>query len=317
MILPVWRRALAAAQRQTDKSFLVLFPKKEHLACSAQEQSMTDFQDAVGREEHGREAISPELARRFRDTLAAGPAPGGDGALLGIQWCIAPQTAPIADTGGDGHLRTGGFLPALPLPRRMWAGGALRFEDALREGDVVERHSQIAAVRMTQGRSGPLCFVTVAHDYATARGVALRERQDLVYRAAATAAGPLPGEPAAPDRPGDVVAEIEASSLLLFRYSALTFNGHRIHYDRDYARDVEFYPGLVVHGPMQASFALRLAASLEPGRRVAAFRFRGVAPMVDGGRFRLRARRAEAGRMGVEVIAQDGRLTTVAELDWA
>ncbi len=275
-----------------------------------------DLRAAIGREERGREAISPELARRYLDTLAAGPSPAAPGELMGIQWCLAPQSAPISETGHDGHLRKGQFLPAVPLPRRMWAGGALRFEDDLLRGDEVERFSRIADIRVKEGRTGTLCFVTVEHTYSTPRGIAVRERQDLVYRAAAAGPVPLAGEQAEPDQPGDVVAEVEASTLLLFRYSALTFNGHRIHYDRDYATAQEFYPGLVVHGPMQAAFAMRLAASLEPGRRPATFTFRGVAPMTDGGVFRVRARRAGADAVTLQVIAPDGRLTTLAEMTW-
>jgi 3-methylfumaryl-CoA hydratase len=271
---------------------------------------------AVGREEKRREIISSEIAQRYIDTLAEGPSPAAPSTLLGIQWCLAQPITPIAATGPDGHPRRGGFLPAVPLPRRMWAGGALTFEDDLLPGDEVERISRVADVRLKEGRSGALCFVTVEHAYSTPRGVAVRERQHIVYRAAAIAPMPLAGRQAEPDQPGDVVAEIAASTLLLFRYSALTFNGHRIHYDREYAVREEFYPGLVVHGPMQASFAMRLAASLEPGRRPAAFSFRGVAPMVDGGVFRVRARRLGPDRMEVQVIAADGRLTTQAEMRW-
>lgn len=272
---------------------------------------MDELRTAIGREERHREAISPGLAQRYLDTLAAGPELG----LMGIQWCLAPPSVPVAETGPDGHPRKGQFLPAVPLPRRMWAGGSLTFHDDLRVGDDVERVSRIADISMKEGRSGALCFVAVEHSYETTRGVALRERHDIVYRAAA-APVPLAGVMADDDRPGDVSLEIEASSLLLFRYSALTFNGHRIHYDRDYAMREEFYPGLVVHGPLQATFAMRLAASLDPGRRPARFAFRGVSPLIDGGCFRVRARRTAPDAVALHVIASDGRLTTTADMTW-
>lgn len=275
-----------------------------------------ELKAALGREERRSEAISPDMAQRYLDTLADGPVLAPPAELMGIQWCLAPATVPIAETGPDGHPRKGGFLPAVPLPRRMWAGGSLTFLDDFRVGDAVERVSKVADIRMKEGRTGALCFVTVEHSYRTERGVAVQERQDIVYREAATEAAPLSGEPADADLPGDVCLDIEASTLLLFRYSALTFNGHRIHYDRDYAMRKEFYPGLVVHGPLQATFAMRLAASLGSGQRPTRFSFRGVAPMVDGGKFRVRARRTAADAVVLSVIAADGRLTTAAEMKW-
>ncbi len=198
----------------------------------------------------------------------------------------------------------------------MWAGGRINFHDLLRAGDMVVRVSRIADVQMKQGRTGPLCFVAVDHVYTTARGPLVEERQDIVYREAPSSPQSLVGEQASADQTGDVVAEIAATTLLLFRYSALTFNGHRIHYDRGYATEAEFYPGLVVHGPLQATYAYRLAAALDARRSLKRFSYRGVSPLIQGDIFRVRARREGADAARVCVIAADGRETMSGQAEW-
>jgi 3-methylfumaryl-CoA hydratase len=183
----------------------------------------------------------------------------------------------------------------------------------------VIRRSLIADISLKEGRSGALCFVTVRHELATERGIAIRERQDLVYRAAiALGAGPALSSPApaveAPQQP-DLTWRVEATPLLLFRYSALTFNGHRIHYDHPYATDVEGYPGLLVHGPLQATLLLNLAASLGGGapRR---FSYRATAPLVAGQPFDLHGLRSAAG--DVECWSGDsaGSIAMKATASW-
>lgn len=248
---------------------------------------MVDLQDWVGREEIAADVVTPRLAREFNATLDR-----EDGALLGIHWCLAPPAARTNALGPDGHPARGGFLPPVALPRRMWAGGALTFHDDLREGDAVTRRSRIAAVTMKEGRSGALCFVAVEHEIHTPRGLAITERQDIVYRQAAS----TPAEPAAttPSLAPQWREEMRAGPVLLFRYSALTFNGHRIHYDRNYAVEVEHYPGLVVHGPLQATLLLSFAAQCA-GQRPRVFSFRGLSPLLDFEPFSLNARRVEGG----------------------
>jgi len=218
--------------------------------------------------------LTPRLLDRFRASLAPYLAESG-GVPAGIHWCLSPPAIDAARLGPDGHPAKGCFLPPVPLPRRMWAGGDITFLDSLREGDAATRTSRIEDIQTKTGRSGALCFVTVEHEFTTARGIALRERQDIVYRAPAIAPAPA----ASPDsraRP-DAEWEVKVDPVLLFRYSALTFNGHRIHYDEPYARDVELYPGLVIHGPLQATLLLNLAIS-EGGSLPRRFTFRGVSP---------------------------------------
>ncbi|HHZ10157.1 MAG TPA: protein dehydratase [Rhizobiales bacterium] len=245
----------------------------------------------IGREERKVDVVTVGLADRFRATLGEQAVAPGDALPLAIHWCLAPAAVPPEDIGGDGHPARGGFLPPVPLPRRMWAGGELEFLRPLVIGDSVERRSRIADVAVKVGRTGRLVFVSVEHEISTANGLAVAERQDLVYREAQART------PAAPAglRSADVSLSIEATTVLLFRYSALTFNGHRIHYDRDYARNVEGYPGLVVHGPLQATLLVNLAARMNDGQPPSSFAYRGVAPLFDGATFTVNAARADGG----------------------
>ncbi len=158
----------------------------------------------------------------------------------------------LSETGPDGHSTRGSFLPPVPLPRRMYAGGRLQFHHPLRAGEVVRRVSRIEDVSYKEGRSGPLVFVKVRHETSNLLGVAIVDDQELVYRASPSPGDPVPAPQAAPTD-ANWSREITPDSVLLFRYSALTFNSHRIHFDWRYATEVEGYPGLVVHGPLIAT----------------------------------------------------------------
>lgn len=249
----------------------------------------------IGRTEEASDVVTAQFVKALRATLFMEPgAPRpGDAAPLTAHWCLAQPVAPMAALGPDGHPARGGFLPPVPLPRRMWAGGRLEFIDRLRVGDAVTRLSRIADVKEKHGGSGRLCFVAVEHTITTPRGVAIRERQDIVYREP-------PAADAAPARSASAAAPSASHSrrhmadpVLLFRYSALTFNGHRIHYDRDYVVGIEGYPGLVVHGPLQAALLAEFAAEHRDGRPPATFDYRGVQPLFDGAEFTLNANPAD------------------------
>ncbi|MFE1601783.1 FAS1-like dehydratase domain-containing protein [Methylobacterium sp. ID0610] len=265
----------------------------------------------IGRTRVVEDLVTPRLVAEYRATLAPNLAPVGEGegeAPLALHWCLAPET-PAADTlGPDGHAAKGGFLPPVPLPRRMWAGGEVETLAPLRLGDRVIRRETVADVAVKEGRTGTLCFVTVRHEYETPRGLAIRERQDIVYREASRPGDPpAAAPPAAPALPGaDLAWSVAATPVLLFRYSAMTFNGHRFHYDFPYATQVEGYAGLVVHGPMQASLLLNLAASLL-GRPPARFRYRGVSPMIAGQTFTVAGRREGGGVSGFTADAAGRR----------
>lgn len=192
-------------------------------------------------------------------------------------WLYFLPTHKMSELAVEGHAEKGGFLPPVDLPRRMWAGGRLEFFDSLRIGDTAARTSRIADVREKQGRSGRLVFVVVRHEIHTSRGLAITEEHDIVYREHAS------GETQPPQAPGDATWErvIEPTDVLLFRYSALTFNSHRIHYDRRYTVEEEHYPGLIVHGPLIATLLLEQAREKLPHVRVTHFEFRAVSPLFD------------------------------------
>jgi 3-methylfumaryl-CoA hydratase len=212
-----------------------------------------------------------------------------------------------SELGSDGHAKRGGFLPPVPLPRRMWAGGRLDFFHPLQVGETVTRVSRILSVKSKQGRTGPLVFVLVRHEISNPQGLAIAEEQDLVYRDLSQA-GELPASP--PPAPSNAEWErtIHPDDILLFRYSALTFNGHRIHYDRRYATEVEGYPGLVVHGPLLATLLLDLLQRSLPGALVKRFEFRAVSPLFDVSSFKVCGNRETGDAVHLWAQTLDGGL---------
>ena len=194
-----------------------------------------------------------------------------------------------SNIGADGHPRRGGFLPPVALPRRMWAGGRLRFLRPLALGAAVRRVSTIQSVSAKSGRSGSLVFVTVRHEVGDAQGLAVHEEQDIVYRDAPAPGATAPAPAAAPTDE-QFGRSVVPDPVLLMRYSALTFNGHRIHYDRPYAMQEEAYPGLVVHGPLIATLLLEELRRAHHGRTVRSFEFKAVSPLFDTAPFTVNGR---------------------------
>ena len=245
----------------------------------------------IGRTTEASDIVTAQLVKGLRATLfmdIGDPRPG-DAAPWTAHWCLAQPVFPMSALSRDGHPTRGGFLPPVPLPRRMWAGGELEFFEPLRVGDEVTRTSRISDVTMKTGSTGVLCFVSVDHMITTPRGTAIRERQDIVYRDMSAAPASAPAKPAAPPPSAQHRESHMADPVLLFRYSALTFNGHRIHYDRDYVTKVEGYPGLIFHGPLQAAFIVELAAKLHGGTAPKKFSYRGVQPLFEGSEFSVNA----------------------------
>ena len=249
----------------------------------------------LGKTEEATDVVTAQLVKGLRATLFLdiGSPVTGDAAPFTTHWCLAPPVYPASQLSEDGHPTRGGFLPPVPLPRRMWAGGEIEFLDRLRVGDNVKRSSRIADINVKSGSTGTLCFVSVNHTITTPRGIAIKERHDIVYREATTGPQTAPKPP--PPPPAAQHSEKRmADTVLLFRYSALTFNGHRIHYDRDYVTRVEGYPGLVFHGPMQAALLVEFAARLNGGKAPAKFTYRGVQPLFEGSEFSVNANRTAA-----------------------
>jgi 3-methylfumaryl-CoA hydratase len=231
-----------------------------------------------GRRETLEDDVTAAPCRLMRATLDLPP----DAAMRELpslwHWLYFLPSPRQSELGPDGHARRGGFMPPVPLPRRMWAGSQLEFLQPLRIGDAIRRESTIEDVAVKTGRTGTLCFVRVRHEVSNAHGLAIREFHDIVYREP-----PAPGAaPAYDDAPAAEVAQrVTPDDVLLFRYSALTFNGHRIHYDRRYVTEVEGYPGLVVHGPLLATLMAGLGERQFAGRTAASFTFRALKPVFD------------------------------------
>ena len=268
----------------------------------------------IGRSTEATDVVTAQLVKGLRATLfqEIGEPKRGDAAPFTVHWCLGQPVFPHDQLGPDGHPTRGGFLPPVPLPRRMWAGGQLEFLDSLRVGDEPRRNSRITDVAMKSGSTGQLCFVSVEHLVSTERGLAIRERQDIVYR-------DIGGAPPAASPKAPPVAQHRETHMsdpvLLFRYSALTFNGHRIHYDRDYVTKVEGYPGLIFHGPLQAALIVELAAKLRNGKPPKKLSYRGVQPLFEGTEFSVNANDRDSG-LELWIANAEGQPTMKGMATW-
>ena len=261
-----------------------------------------EWKSWIGRTEVARDRVTAAPIAGLSATLDRDDASPREGDALPPlwHWLYFLPHYPQSEVGPDGHAKRGGFLPPVPLPRRMWGGGRLQFTRALHVGEAIERESRIADIVFKEGRSGPLVFVVVRHTIRGEDGPAIVEEHDIVYRGAESrVASPGDGgrestaskanDESDADRPADGawLREIHPDPVLLFRYSALTFNAHRIHYDRRYVMEIEGYPGLVVHGPLIATLLTDLLRRERPDERIAAFAFRAVSPLFDIAPFTL------------------------------
>lgn len=231
-------------------------------------------------------------------------------------WCYFSGRVAQSALDHDGHPHRGGVIPPFPMPRRMWAGSRLAFHLPIRIGDTISLTTAVSDVSVKEGRSGTLGFVTLAHTWRTSAGVARVEHQDLVYREPPDPAQPAPPAREAP-RDADWSASYCPDAAQLFRYSAVTFNAHRIHYDLAYATTVEGYPGLVVHGPLIATLLLQTWQQQHPHAVLQQFAFRAVSPLFCGERLHAEGRRADAGESALWARHDDGRLLMQATVRWA
>ena len=266
----------------------------------------------TGRTETRTDVVTAAPVRMLRATLDLPP----DESLTTLpplwHWLYFLPSARESELGPDGHPRRGGFLPPVPLPRRMWAGGQLELIQPLRLGDVIKRQSTIDDVTVKSGRNGELCFVRVRHEVSSSRGLALREFHDIVYRP-----NPLPGAPVATGEPAPDATwseRIVPDDVLLFRYSALTFNGHRIHYDRRYVTTEEGYPGLIVHGPLIATYLMELYRAND-SRVLSKFSFRAISPSFDIAPFKVQGKPTQTGAT-LWAAGDDGSLRMEATAEW-
>lgn len=271
----------------------------------------------VGRTEEAEELIAPAPVQAVAATLDDPTTAFAAGSPLPPlwQWFFFLPRVPQSGLGPDGHPQRGGFMPPIELPRRMFAGARMRFPKPLVIGPPARRRSVIRDVSEKEGRTGKLAFVTVAHVIHQGGEICIEEEQDIVYREPGEpVAAPVPRE-FAPAPAGSWTRVITPDPTLLFRFSALTFNAHRIHYDRPYATAVEGYPGLVVQGPLTAVLLMELVRS-HAHRAVTAFTFRGQAPLFDIAPFRLIGTPA-GDRVLLEAQGPDGKTAMTATADLA
>jgi 3-methylfumaryl-CoA hydratase len=237
--------------------------------------SVTDW---IGKTESRSDIVTAGPVAALSATLdREDPPPRAGDALPPLwHWLFFLDRHRASELGPDGHARRGGLLPPIPLPRRMWAGSRFKFHHPLHIGDQITRETRVLDIKEKAGRSGPLVFVLVRHEISNEAGTAIAEEHDIVYRDHGPAA---PVQPAPKDAAWQ--RTIQPDDVLLFRYSALTFNAHRIHYDRRYSTELEGYPGLVVHGPLIATLLMDLLRRNQPAANVAQFSFRAVSPLFD------------------------------------
>ena len=282
----------------------------------AELKHVVDVRDWIGKEQQLADEITVAPLVAMSATLDRDDPPpqAGDPLPAFWHWLYFLPRARTDALAADGHPPLGGFMPPVGLPRRMWAGSQLSVMHAPRVGDAVKRISRVANVTEKTGSSGKLAFVTVQHDILSPRGLAIREMQDLVYRAPAP-----PGQAGTALKSDDNEAltamfsrVITPSPVLLFRYSALTFNSHRIHYDRRHAMDVEGYPGLVVHGPLLATLLLDLLRREHPGCDVREFSFKARRPLFDTAPFTVNGRADTANTFTLWALDPEGHVAVQA-----
>ncbi len=269
----------------------------------------------IGRSEEIDDLIAPAPLAGLAATLDHDAPPWRDGEVppLGNWLYFLPRYRQSA-VGPDGHAKRGGFLPPVPLPRRMWAGGLLEWFAPLPVGKPARRRSTIGDVAYKAGRSGELCFVKVVHEVFAGETRCLREEHDIVYRGPAPAGGEAGAARSTEPLPDGLWSrEIVPDPVLLFRFSALTFNGHRIHYDREYCRQEEGYPGLVFHGPLTATLLVDLFLRHHPGAKVTRFAFRALRPLFDTRPFTIHGRPVDGGAE-LWAVTPDGEMAMRAEL---
>lgn len=271
------------------------------------EDMQDGFENWIGRHVIRKDVVSQRLIDQFRSTLL--PHVLDVECPPGLHWCLAVASPEPGKLGQDGAEAKGLFLPPVPLPRRMWAGGKVEILGPFTLGANVSRTSWVSEVKWREGSAGPLCIVSVTHELSSSGQLLLRERHDILFRDGAMAAPPPPK----PLPQHSLAWMLEATPVLLFRYSALTFNGHRIHYDYPYATQVEGYGGLLVHGPLQATLLMnQLARAM--ARMPKVFTYRCVSPLTAGQAIHVLGSRNSSGAHGI-VASSQGTVTLEGEAE--
>jgi 3-methylfumaryl-CoA hydratase len=271
---------------------------------------MTEWDSWIGRTETCDDIATEALITRFRATIDSNET--GPVAPQGLHWCLCVPDTPTAELDSDGHPKRGGFFPLIPLPRRMWASSKVQFHAPIMAGMAITRTSTISRIEEKNGNSGHLVFVTIDHIWASQGADLVTEQQSLVYRAASTVRQPRPVSADVELNDEGWNRSLTPDETMLFRFSALTFNSHRIHYDAPYAQQEEGYPGLVVHGPLMATLLLDHAARQLGPNALKSFEFRGLAPCFSGDLLHLTGT-LDGSEIGLNVIGNDGRAVMSAK----
>lgn len=274
--------------------------------------STVDLNQWLGNQEIYSEFISPSHVKKIALSLNAKVPQAGEPLPFLWQWALFIDPMPLGELGRDGHPKVGGFLPPAENRNRMWAGGRLKFHQALIVGRDGTRTSTVKAIKEKEGSTGKLMFVTVVHEYTQDGQLCITEEQDIVYREPSPPK--LSGTDTAPEAQWS--SDVEPSSTMLFRYSAVTFNGHRIHYDFPYVTEVEGYPGLVVHGPMIATYVLDSFVQANPDKKVTGFSFRGVRPLISPNPFKAEGVIEESGNTAKVWAQQDGTFAQIGQVEF-
>ncbi len=277
-----------------------------------------NLRDWIGRSEERHDVADLRSTNQLHAAFGRTDAPPklGDDVPPAWHWMWFTATDTRGALNGDGLAGKAGFLPPVPLPRRMWAGSRLRVHAPLKVGQAIRKRAEITDIAERQGKTGKLIFVSQRYSIFAGDVLAIEEDFDSVFREEAAPDAPVQQPP---DAPSDAVwrREIDPDPVLLFRYSAVTFNGHRIHYDQPYATQVEGYPGLVVHGPLTATLLMELARDSNPGKRIASYSFRAVSPLYAPAKFTVNGKPGADGKTAqLWAATAEGKLAMQAEVSF-
>ena len=276
----------------------------------------TNIHDWVGRTATVSETADGERAARLATLLGHTGDQSAPLFPLGHWLHFSEDDVPMSELGADGHAALGGFMPPVPLPRRMWAGSDLAFHAPILPGQTIERTTTIESITEKTGSTGPLCFVVLRHELTADGKPATTDRHTIVYREATSVPEGSAAKPPREDSPvpdgWDWTRSVRPNEVMLFRYSALTFNSHRIHYDHPYVTEVEGYPGLVTHGPLTATLLLDAFMSTHPEAAVTGYRFTAKSPLFANEQIHLVGRESEVGVHELQAIAPGGKTAIAA-----
>lgn len=279
---------------------------------------IVDLQEWVGKTTVAEGVASGERSARLASLLGHEGDPTAPLHPLGHWLHFSEDDVPMSELGADGHVKLGGFMPPVPLSRRMWAGSELTFHAPILPGQTILRTTTIESITEKIGSTGPLCFVVLLHEVSADGVLATTDRHTIVYREATSKPAGSSAGPPRPDSPEpegwDWVENVRPNEVILFRYSALTFNSHRIHYDYPYVTEVEGYPGLVTHGPLTATLLLDAFMTNHPDVRVTGFRFIAKSPLFANEQIHLVGRPLEAGAHEAAALAADGKVAIAAQV---